>query len=75
MLRKAFAAASAAGLLTLGATLVTLKAPDRRGDVEPLTLYLDTLADYLRGHPLFGSVVGRYANRIAFGTSGIRLFK
>jgi len=26
---------------------------------------MDTFDDYLRGHPLFGSVVGRYANRIA----------
>jgi len=30
-----------------------------------VTLYLDTFEDYLKGHPLFGSVVGRYANRIA----------
>jgi aldose 1-epimerase len=51
--------------MTYGATLLTLSAPDRRGKIEPVTLHLDTLADYVKGHPLFGSVVGRYANRIA----------
>jgi aldose 1-epimerase len=54
-----------AAVMTYGATLTTLSAPDRNGKPEIVTLYLDTLDDYLRGHPLFGSVVGRYANRIA----------
>jgi len=54
-----------ADVMTLGATLITVKTPDRQGKLAPITLYLDTLDDYLRGHPLFGSVVGRYANRIA----------
>jgi aldose 1-epimerase len=52
-------------VMTLGATLLTVEAPDRDGKLDHVTLYLDTLDDYLRGHPLFGSVVGRYANRIA----------
>lgn len=54
-----------AAVMTYGATLTTLSAPDRDGKPEVVTLYLDTFEDYLRGHPLFGSVVGRYANRIA----------
>lgn len=54
-----------ARVMTLGATLTTLRVPDREGRSEIVTLYLDTLDDYLAGHPLFGSVVGRYANRIA----------
>ena len=61
--------ANAAGMevrvMTYGATLVSVKVPDRGGKLDNVTLYLDTLDDYLRGHPLFGSVVGRYANRIA----------
>lgn len=54
-----------ARVMTLGATLTKLRVPDRNGRSEIVTLYLDTLDDYLAGHPLFGSIVGRYANRIA----------
>jgi aldose 1-epimerase len=52
-------------IMTYGATLTSVKTPDRDGRLANITLYLDTFDDYLRGHPLFGSVVGRYANRIA----------
>ena len=52
-------------VLTYGATLTAVMVPDRHGQVHNVTLYLDTCDDYLRGHPLFGSVVGRFANRIA----------
>ena len=41
--------------------------PDRNGKIENVTLSLDSLADYLTGHPCFGSTIGRYANRIAKG--------
>ena len=54
-----------ATVMTYGATLTGVHAPDRDGNLANVTLYLDTLDDYLKGHPLFGSVVGRYANRIA----------
>jgi len=54
-----------AKVLTYGATLTTVKTPDREGKFESVTLYLDSFDDYFRGHPLFGSVVGRFANRIA----------
>jgi len=52
-------------IMTYGATLTSVRAPDRDGRFENVTLYLDSFGDYLRGHPLFGSLVGRYANRIA----------
>jgi len=51
--------------ITYGATLTGVMVPDREGRLANVTLYLDTVEDYVRGHPLFGSVVGRYANRIA----------
>ncbi|GAB6165942.1 galactose mutarotase [Thermostilla marina] len=50
-----------------GATLTAVEFPDRQGNVENVTLYLETLDDYLAGHPCFGSICGRYANRIAKG--------
>jgi aldose 1-epimerase len=63
--------ANAAGLrirvMTYGATLTTVEVPDRNGKLGVITLSLDSLDGYLAGHPYFGSVVGRYANRIAKG--------
>lgn len=52
-------------VMTLGATLLTVEAPDRHGRIDHVALYLDALDDYVKGHPLLGSIVGRYANRIA----------
>ena len=52
-------------VMTYGATLIGVDVPDRNGEIRNVTLYLESLDDYLAGHPLFGSVVGRYANRIA----------
>ena len=51
-------------IMTYGAILTAVEAPDRAGKSANVTLYLDTLKDYLAGHPMFGAVVGRYANRI-----------
>ena len=56
-----------ADLLTYGATLAGLRAPDRHGQLAEITLGFETLAGYLTDHPYFGSTVGRYANRIAAG--------
>jgi aldose 1-epimerase len=52
-------------LMTYGATLLTLKAPDRTGKSDHVNLYFDTLDDYIKRSPLFGAVVGRFANRIS----------
>ncbi len=52
-------------IMNYGATVIAVNVPDRSGSVENVTLHLDSCGDYLRGHPLFGSVVGRFANRIA----------
>ena len=57
-----------ASIITYGATLISLAAPDRNGLVEDIVLGHDSLAGYLEANPYFGSVVGRYANRIAGGT-------
>jgi aldose 1-epimerase len=54
-------------IMTYGATITDVETPDRDGKLANVTLSLDSLADYLKGHPFFGSTVGRYANRIAKG--------
>lgn len=56
-----------ADVMTLGATLTGVHAPDRNGDVVDILLGFDTVAGYEAGHPYFGSTVGRVANRIAKG--------
>lgn len=50
-----------------GATIVSLCVPDRDGNTADVVLGLKTFEEYLAGHPYLGSIVGRYANRIAHG--------
>ncbi len=52
---------------TYGAILVSVVAPDRRGQLADVLLGHDTLAGYLGTHPYMGAVVGRYGNRIGKG--------
>ncbi len=54
-------------IATWGATVTSLRVPDRNGAIADVVLGFDTLAPYLKEHPFFGVVVGRYANRIGQG--------
>ena len=54
-------------LTNYGATVVWIEVPDRDGKLENVTFGYETLDGYLNGDPYFGSIVGRYANRIANG--------
>ncbi len=54
-----------AKLITYGATLTELQAPDRNGALTNVVLGADTLEKYLKGFPAAASVIGRVANRIA----------
>ena len=56
-----------ARVITYGATLQSLIAPDRRGKRAEVTLGYDTAAEYEAKPNYFGVTVGRYANRIAGG--------
>ena len=56
-----------AAIMTLGGILVSLKVPDRHGVFDDVVLGFDTLDGYLDGHPYFGALIGRCANRIAGG--------
>ena len=53
--------------MTYGATIVSLRTPDRGGRLGDIVLGHPTLAGYLAQSPYFGAVVGRYGNRIAKG--------
>jgi len=50
-----------------GGIITAVETPDRAGATANITLHCDTLDDYLKGHPYFGCIVGRFANRIAGG--------
>ncbi len=53
--------------ITYGATLTAVNVPDRKGNVENVILFLETLDDYRQKSPFFGALVGRFANRITRG--------
>ncbi len=52
-------------IIEYGAIIVSLFVPDRDGQLGDIALGFDDLESYVRRNPLFGAVVGRYANRIA----------
>lgn len=56
-----------ARLMTYGATLISLEVPDQDGQFADITLGHESLEGYITSSPYFGSIVGRYGNRIAKG--------
>jgi aldose 1-epimerase len=54
-------------ILTFGAVIERLEAPDHAGQWANLVLGLDSLEGYVQRSPHFGAVPGRFANRIAGG--------
>ena len=53
--------------ITYGGIITSLKVPDRNGAIGDIVLGFDALDGYLKGHPFFGAIIGRYGNRIAKG--------
>ncbi|MBO0722035.1 MAG: galactose mutarotase [Blastocatellia bacterium] len=53
-----------ARIATYGGIIVSLKVPDREGKLDDVVLGFDNLDGYLKEHPFFGALVGRYGNRI-----------
>ncbi len=56
------------GVITYGAALLSIFAPDRAGRLADVMLGFDDLKDYVAVRRFFGATVGRYANRIANGS-------
>lgn len=56
-----------ARIMTYGGILVSLKTPDKSGNFADIVLGYDNLDGYIKRNPYFGSLVGRYGNRIAKG--------
>ncbi len=52
-------------VMTYGAIITEIQAPDRDGKLGDVVLGFDNLEAYLKGHPYFGAAIGRVGNRIA----------
>jgi aldose 1-epimerase len=66
-----FAVTNARGVemrvISYGGIIVSLKVPDRQGRFDDVVLGHDELRGYLEKPAYFGSIIGRYGNRIAKG--------
>ncbi len=58
---------STAQIMTYGGTVVSLKVPDKSGKLGDVVLGYDSVGDYEKHTSFFGSLIGRYANRIGRG--------
>lgn len=55
-------------IISLGATIQSLKVPDKNGKIEDIVLGYDTANEYLSNTTYYGMTVGRFANRIKGGS-------
>ncbi len=66
---RLFALANAGGaevqIIEYGGIVVRIRVPDREGRLGDVALGFDSLDAYVAGNPFFGTITGRYANRIA----------
>ncbi|HEX6322085.1 MAG TPA: aldose epimerase family protein, partial [Vicinamibacterales bacterium] len=51
-------------VISLGGIITHLTTPDRSGAMADIVLGFDSLDGYLKEHPYFGAIIGRYGNRI-----------
>jgi len=56
-----------ARICNYGGLLISLKVPDRNGQMGDVVLGYDNLDGYLKETPYFGALIGRYGNRVAKG--------
>lgn len=54
-------------ILDFGGVVYSLKVPDKDGKFENVSANYETIAEYQKYKPFFGSLIGRYGNRIANG--------
>ncbi|CAL7952574.1 unnamed protein product [Xylocopa violacea] len=55
-------------VVTYGATITSIRTPDKQGNIADIVLGFDRIEDYLSNeNPYFGATIGRVANRIKKG--------
>jgi Galactose mutarotase and related enzymes len=55
-------------ITTFGGTVVSLKVPDKSGNLDDVVLGYDSLGEYETAKGYLGALIGRYGNRIGKGT-------
>lgn len=55
-------------ITTYGGTVVSLKVPDKSGNLDDVVLGYDSLGEYQSAKGYLGALIGRYGNRIGKGT-------
>jgi aldose 1-epimerase len=55
-------------IMTYGGIVQSIRVPDADGEMDNVVLGFATLDEYVENNPYFGTITGRYANRIARGT-------
>src|SRR3954467_15528699 len=58
-------------VMNYGGIITSLSVPDNNGKIEDVVLGYDSLSGYVKSNPYFGSLVGRYGNRIGKGKFSI----
>lgn len=54
-------------ITNFGAKIASIFVPDKNGNFDDIVLGYDDIQGYINGHPYYGAICGRYANRIAEG--------
>ncbi len=54
-------------IINYGGIITNINFQNLRGEKTDVVLGFDNIESYIEGHPYFGSIIGRYGNRIAFG--------
>ena len=59
-------------IITYGGIITSLKTFNKLGELEDVVLGYNSLEEYTKESPYFGSIIGRYGNRIAKGKFSIK---
>ena len=54
-------------IITFGGIITECHVPNGEGQIADVVLGFDNLEEYMKPHPFFGALIGRYGNRIAGG--------
>jgi len=57
--------------MTYGGIILSIRVPDRSGELGDVALGYESLEAYVDENPYFGAIIGRYGNRIAGGAFDI----